>query len=105
MHESVCFRLLEIGPGSGAISLCLLKAKPDLFVTAVERSKDACQLTKQNAVALGVHERLQIINDTVEDDKDIDGLEQEYDLVVSNPPYILRKVLILVFLIIHMPHR
>jgi len=84
-------RMLEVGPGSGAISLWLLKEKPDLFVTAVERSKDACELTKQNAEALGVLDRLKIINDTVEDDKDIEGLEEEYDLVVSNPPYILRK--------------
>lgn len=84
-------RLLEIGPGSGAISLSLLKSKPDLLVTAVERSKDACQLTKDNAAALGVEDRIKVINDTVEDDKMIEGLDQQYDLIVSNPPYILRK--------------
>jgi len=84
-------RLLEIGPGSGAISLSLLKSRADLLVTAVERSKDACQLTKENAVALGVDDRLKVINDTVEDDKNIEGIDEEYDLIVSNPPYILRK--------------
>ena len=79
--------LLEIGPGSGAICLSLLKVRSDIRITAVERSIAAAELTKHNAEKLGLQDRLTIIQDKV----DTVQLEGTFDAVVSNPPYVLRK--------------
>jgi len=79
--------LLEIGPGSGAICLSLLNARTDIRITAVERSIAAAELTKHNAEKLGLQDRLTVIQDRVEKVQ----LEESFDAVVSNPPYVLRK--------------
>jgi len=82
--------LLEVGPGSGAVSLALLAARQDLTVTAVERSVAAVELCRENAARLGLQERLNLINARVGLD-DLGFLPGSFDLVVSNPPYVLRK--------------
>jgi len=82
--------LLEVGPGSGAISLSLLAARQDLTVTAVERSVAAVELCQENAVRLGLQERLHLINARVGVD-DLNFLPGSFNFVVSNPPYVLRK--------------
>ncbi|TNN83992.1 HemK methyltransferase family member 1 [Liparis tanakae] len=41
---------LEVGCGSGAISLSLLKSLPQLKVTALDQSQDAVDLTRENAL-------------------------------------------------------
>jgi len=79
--------VLEIGPGSGAISLALLNARHDLTVTAVERSVAAVELTKHNAELLGLEDRIEVLHSRVETVQ----LSGSYDAVVSNPPYVLRK--------------
>ena len=79
--------MLEIGPGSGAICLSLLNARTDIRITAVERSIAAAELTKHNAEKLGLQDRLTVIQDRVEKVQ----LEESFDAVVSNPPYVLRK--------------
>jgi len=84
-------RLLEIGPGSGAISLAVLSARPDLLVTCVERSQTAIKLTNDNASLLGLVDRLEVVQGKVEAGGQLEGLREEYHLVFSNPPYILRK--------------
>jgi len=84
-------KLLEIGPGSGAISLSLLSNRKDLNITCVERSKRAIDLTLENAELLKVSDRIDLLNDRVESGKAVDGLDAKYDMVFSNPPYVLRK--------------
>ncbi|XP_068451062.1 MTRF1L release factor glutamine methyltransferase isoform X2 [Clinocottus analis] len=42
---------LEVGCGSGAISLSLLKSLPQLKVTALDQSQDAVDLTGENALS------------------------------------------------------
>jgi release factor glutamine methyltransferase len=83
--------VLEVGPGCGAISLALLSARPDLTVTAVERTQAAVELTRHNAELLGLQDRLTVIHSRVEKVQ----LFGSYDAVVSNPPYVLRKDLAL----------
>jgi len=87
-HQS---RLLEIGPGTGAVSLSLLKECDNVSnITCVERSTAAVELTRDNANLLGLSDRINIVPGRVGKDIDLD-LEDQYDLVFSNPPYILRK--------------
>ncbi|XP_022602582.1 hemK methyltransferase family member 1 isoform X2 [Seriola dumerili] len=51
---------LEVGCGSGAISLSLLKSLPQLTAIALDQSQDAVDLTRENALRLGLQDRLLI---------------------------------------------
>lgn len=76
-------RGLEIGSGSGIISISLLKNLPYLTMTAVDLSDSAVELTAKNAVELSVYDRIDVIKSDIYEK--IDGL---YDFIISNPPYI-----------------
>lgn len=81
-------RILEIGPGSGAVSLALLHKFPQIEeVVAIDLSPQACKITAKNAEALGLASRLRIYEGDF-----LEVLEREnfapFQLVVSNPPYI-----------------
>jgi len=73
--------VLDLGTGSGAIALALKKARPDARVVAVDASQDALQVARDNArrLTLEVQWRHGCW---------LDGVEADYDLIVSNPPYI-----------------
>lgn len=76
-------RILDLGAGSGAIILALLKERPNATGIAVDISEGALEIVRRNAAALGVADRLEIRqNDWAE------GLDERFDLIVSNPPYI-----------------
>lgn len=89
-------RVLEIGCGSGAISLALLHENPGLFITALDQSRTACALTFENAVNLGLDSRISVVTGQVQSDGLVDELvrNQTYHVIVSNPPYVLRKDLL-----------
>jgi len=86
--------LLEIGPGTGAVSLAILSARQDVRVTCVERSLAAFELTRDNAALLGLEDRLNLVQGKVEPGVEFSDLADKYHLVFSNPPYILRKDLV-----------
>uniref|UniRef100_A0A1B6J338 peptide chain release factor N(5)-glutamine methyltransferase n=1 Tax=Homalodisca liturata TaxID=320908 RepID=A0A1B6J338_9HEMI len=83
---------LEIGCGSGAICLSLLKALPKARVVAVDQSKMACQLTSDNALRNHLTSNLQVVRSKLKDDGTLsEPLPQEVnqvDVLVSNPPYV-----------------
>ena len=75
-------RILDIGTGSGCIALALKKILKDSLVCGVDISDEALSVAKENAInnSLNVQfELLDILNE--------DSLE-EFDCIVSNPPYI-----------------
>ena len=74
---------LEVGIGSGAIAISLLKNKPDLKIIATDISEKAINVAKENAKIHGVKNRLKIIKT----DK-LKGIKGKFDFIVSNPPYI-----------------
>ncbi|CAL4107731.1 unnamed protein product [Meganyctiphanes norvegica] len=84
-------KILEIGCGSGAISCALLKAIPDLEMVALDHSQHAIKLTHENAQDLGVSDRLVLVEGKVTKEGLPPLPHDEYDLIVSNPPYVLRK--------------
>ena len=75
--------ILDIGTGSGCISIALKMALPHCEVSALDISKEALKLAQLNANNLNVSIQWmeQNILDTV-------ALENAYDIIVSNPPYI-----------------
>ncbi|KAH8410294.1 hypothetical protein KR009_010785 [Drosophila setifemur] len=82
--------MLEVGCGSGAMSLAMLHALPQVVSTAIERSKAATVLAAENAQLLGLQDRFEVHNHTMEEDKYMpDKLkDKKYDLIISNPPYV-----------------
>ncbi|RUS82659.1 hypothetical protein EGW08_009562, partial [Elysia chlorotica] len=81
---------LEIGPGSGAITLSLLKRYPELQAVAVDISEEACKLTELNAHNTGTSDRLRVINGDIVDSQVFEQLRTHapFCLAVSNPPYV-----------------
>jgi release factor glutamine methyltransferase len=76
-------RVLDVGTGSGAIALAIADEHPGARVTAMDVSTDALALARENA------ERTGLAVAFVEHDL-VAGLPGgPYDLVVSNPPYVL----------------
>ena len=76
-------RILDLGAGSGAIIFALLRDRPNATGIAIDISEGALEIARRNAEALGVADRLEIRqNDWAK------GLDERFDLVVSNPPYI-----------------
>ncbi|XP_037304060.2 MTRF1L release factor glutamine methyltransferase [Pungitius pungitius] len=83
---------LEVGCGSGAISLSLLKSLPQLKVTALDQSQDAVDLTGENAIRLGLQDRLQVYHlDVIKDADTVLSLCHHVSTLVSNPPYLFSE--------------
>ena len=75
-------RVVDVGTGTGAIALAIKQEFPDAHVTATDASPAALALTRENAAANGLHVEL------VETDL-LTGVDGPFELVVSNPPYVL----------------
>jgi release factor glutamine methyltransferase len=76
-------RVADLGTGSGAILLALLSELPGAHGTGTDISEQALQTAHNNAVDLGLSERVEFIACDY-----AAGLSGLFDLVVSNPPYI-----------------
>ena len=74
-------KVLDIGTGSGAISVSLKKSRPLWQVTASDLSADALVLAKENA-KLNQADISFVQSDVFED------ISGNFDIIVSNPPYI-----------------
>lgn len=55
---------------------------------AVDQSKLACDLTRTNAENLELIDRITIKQEKITMDNQLDSLNQQFDLIVSNPPYV-----------------
>ena len=76
-------RVLDLGVGSGAILLAVLAERQNATGVGVDISDGAIAVAQVNADALGVVDRLELKHG----DWDV-ALDGEFDLVLSNPPYI-----------------
>lgn len=76
--------LVDVGTGSGAISVTLKLEKPSLNVTAIDLSEDALGVARKNADALGA--QIEFIHGDLLQPLILQG--KKVDAVISNPPYI-----------------
>ncbi|GAB3026414.1 peptide chain release factor N(5)-glutamine methyltransferase [Oleiagrimonas citrea] len=83
MPQDVPLKVVDLGTGSGAIALALASERPQAQVTAVDVSASALQVARRNALANGL-ERVEFLQG------DWYGplADRQFDLIVSNPPYI-----------------
>jgi len=88
--KTVCSsrQFLEVGCGSGAICVTLLKNLEQSRCTAVDVSEQACRLTQHNATLHRVGDRLTVYHGTFQEYVTNGRNEENFDFIVSNPPYI-----------------
>ncbi|MGB3066555.1 peptide chain release factor N(5)-glutamine methyltransferase [Sphingobacterium thalpophilum] len=77
--------IMDIGTGSGCIPIILSKYLPGAQVTSMDISKEAIATARKNAGQLNAP--VQFINADIFE-WDYIFSEQQYDIIVSNPPYI-----------------
>lgn len=83
-------KVLDVCTGSGCIALALKSHWPTAIVSALDISEDALSLAKENAenVCMDVN-FLQV--DALQLNDDMRLTSQNWDIIVSNPPYIPNK--------------
>jgi ribosomal protein L3 glutamine methyltransferase len=77
-------RVLDLCTGSGCIAIACALAFPGASVDAVELSADALNLARLNVIRHGVADRVRLLEGDLW--RPVTG--SDYDLVVSNPPYV-----------------
>lgn len=75
--------VLDVGAGTGLLSLMLAQKNPDLNIAAIEIDKDAVEQAKENIAASPWADRINLIH------ADARGyfFPQQYDVIISNPPF------------------
>jgi len=85
--EFIC----DVGTGSGCIALTLLCERSRARAVAVDKSEAALEIAKFNASKLSVTERaVFVVSDCFDA---LDRNEDQFDLIVSNPPYVSESAL------------
>jgi release factor glutamine methyltransferase len=82
--EDAALRVADVGTGSGAIAISIAAERPRVHVVATDLSQAALAVASENALAMGVANRVHF------EQANLFGNEGSFDLVLSNPPYIRR---------------
>ncbi|MDD3733089.1 MAG: peptide chain release factor N(5)-glutamine methyltransferase [candidate division Zixibacteria bacterium] len=81
-------RILDIGVGSGVISVTLVGELEQATVLAVDISETALEVARYNATSLGGLDRIEF---RLSNMFEAVGKDEKFDLIVSNPPYITEE--------------
>jgi release factor glutamine methyltransferase len=81
--ETKQLKILDIGTGSGCIPISLKKQLPFAKISAIDISKEALSVARKNAVLNNVD-----IHFILQDILKADALDEHYDIIISNPPYV-----------------
>lgn len=76
------FKMAEIGVGSGILSIMLSRLLC-CKVVASDISKDAIKVAKENIKKFNLEDKIDLVHTSY-----LDGIDEKFDLIISNPPYI-----------------
>lgn len=85
-YEKKTIRIMDIGTGSGCIAIALAKNIPQSKVLAIDISAEALLVAKNNAEINEVEINVKRMNIL-----ECKQMSEEYDVLVSNPPYITQS--------------
>ena len=92
-------RILDLGTGPGTLLLAALDVWPRATGLGVDFSPNALEYARRNAVRLGLAPRAELrLGDWA------DGIEEPFDLVLANPPYVARDAVLGPGIAEHEPH-
>ena len=87
-HKWESPRILDLGTGTGCILLTLIHELPGSMGIGIDLSADACATALRNAREQGIDSRVEIRQGNW-----TENLEGQFDIIVSNPPYIPSQVI------------
>lgn len=76
-------RILDIGSGTGLISLMMAQRFPEAEVVGIDMDADACGQARENVMASPFRDRVEIVCCRLQDF----GAAGVFDAIVSNPPF------------------
>jgi release factor glutamine methyltransferase len=76
--------ILDIGSGSGCISIALAMHIPQAKITAIEKSEEAVKILQRNVNFHNLEKRIKVLHQDIMDFT----AEEPFHMIVSNPPYI-----------------
>ncbi len=82
-NETSEIKIIDIGTGSGCIAVALAKNLPKVKVFALDVSEEALQVARRNAERNEVE--INFINEDILGEVSVDNT---FDIIVSNPPYV-----------------
>lgn len=77
--------VLDIGCGTGLLSLMLAQAHANLQIDAVEIDPDAASQAAENCAASPWNDRIRVFHADIK--SNIPGLRSNYDIIITNPPF------------------
>ena len=78
-------KILDIGTGSGSIAISLAREFINSQITAIDISEQAIQVANKNIISKKLHMQIKLLK------ININKIENKFDLIVSNPPYLSKK--------------
>ena len=82
-------QIMDIGSGSGNISIAIAVNLTNAYVTGIEISKSAIVIAEENLKKYDLNKRVSFLNyDILSVDRDE---LTEFDIIVSNPPYVSKE--------------
>lgn len=88
--DEKAIRILDVGTGSGILAIVAALEFPNAQVTAVDKSEDALEVARQNALRHQVIDRIEFLE--IDAKRGWEFPENDfYDYILSNPPYIVSE--------------
>ncbi|TCO09643.1 tRNA1(Val) (adenine(37)-N6)-methyltransferase [Natronoflexus pectinivorans] len=82
--ENSC-KILDIGTGTGLITLMLAQRNPNAIITAIDIDEDAFSQAMENVLDSPWHDRITVIHESLQ--KFSKNHPVKFDLIVTNPPF------------------
>lgn len=80
-------KILDIGTGSGALAISLAREFINADIMAIDISEEAIKVANVNINNKKLYNRIQLKQTT------FDNINEKFDLIVSNPPYLTKREL------------
>uniref|UniRef100_UPI0040268DBA tRNA1(Val) (adenine(37)-N6)-methyltransferase n=1 Tax=Prevotella sp. TaxID=59823 RepID=UPI0040268DBA len=81
-------RILDIGSGTGLISLMMAQRYPEAQLVGIDLDAEACAEARENVAASPFADRVNIVDCRLQDYESV----EKFDAIVSNPPFFLNSL-------------